>query len=38
MAVNVLIISTDVYCHMFTAAHVTRGLKSPATEIALRIQ
>jgi len=33
----ILIISTDVYCHMFTAAHVTLDLKSQATGIALRI-
>jgi hypothetical protein len=32
-----LIISTDVYCHMFTTAPVTRDLNSPATGIALRI-
>ena len=33
----IFIISTDVYCHIFTTAHVTRDLKSPATGIALRI-
>jgi hypothetical protein len=33
----ILIISADVYCHMFTTAHVTRDLKSLATGIVLGI-
>jgi hypothetical protein len=33
----ILIISSDVYCHMFTTAHVTRDIMSPATGIAVRI-